>query len=207
MNNGPIYTERTAFPLLLPPKAFFDYIRLRYTALKKRETQVSRDPTQCRSMPKDMYRADVYGSMAADRCLSISFQIIEISMLKPFLAINQDLALITFKNKKPRHGLWYTEIAYRQERLGGDIINERAQEFSNSCLVWNQSIDSFIPLLDERCYEGGQGLPVMMISLRHFIIDNSYHFYVCQKRTKRGIKHSSLYRKRGYCFISSWRVW
>jgi hypothetical protein len=23
MNNGPIYTERTAFPLLLPPKSFF----------------------------------------------------------------------------------------------------------------------------------------------------------------------------------------
>jgi hypothetical protein len=68
-----------------PPKAFFDYIRLRYTALKKRETQVSRDPTQCRSMPKDMYRADVYESIAAERCLSISFQIIEISMLKPFL--------------------------------------------------------------------------------------------------------------------------
>lgn len=37
-----------------------------------------------------------------------------------------------------------------------------------------------------------------MISLRHYWQLN--HFYVCQKRTKKGIKHSSLYRKKGILF-------
>jgi hypothetical protein len=49
-------------------------------------------------------------------------------MLKPFLGYKSEFAFdtLTFKNnKKIRLGLWYTEIAYRQERLGGDIINER----------------------------------------------------------------------------------
>jgi hypothetical protein len=41
--------------------------------------------------------------MAVERCLSISFQIIEISMLKPFLGYKSGFGFdtLTFKNKNP----------------------------------------------------------------------------------------------------------
>lgn len=158
---------------------------------------------QCRSLlPSPRY--SVRGLYRSTE-MSISSRLSRSACWNLFWAIHQDLALILSRLKTKIVKVYEHWNGVSTRAFGGDIINERAQEFSHSFLLWNQSVDSLIPLLDETCYEGGHKLPVMVIPLRHYWQLN--HFYVCQKRTKKGINHSSLYRKKGILFYFRGRVW